>query len=152
MAVGCRLLSLILLLCKSQHAPSPDSLQQHRQEHGRLCTAARRYVSLASQKLTKEQAGAGLKFRTRESLIPIALEASEALHCRRLPPEVANRKEERDANQVLNGTLASPGRLIEMLTDRFGTFEAIHQARPPCSGRRIVDGSIRSGSGSGVWR
>lgn len=27
-----------------------------------------------------------------------------------------------------NGTLASPGRLLEMLTDRFGAFEAIAMA------------------------
>jgi hypothetical protein len=30
--------------------------------------------------------------------------------------------------ESLNGTLASPGRLLEMLTDRFGAFEAIAMA------------------------
>jgi hypothetical protein len=30
--------------------------------------------------------------------------------------------------EAVNGTFASPGRLLEMLTDRFGAFEAIAMA------------------------
>lgn len=49
-------------------------------------------------------------------------------HCRHVLSAAQTKRRSDMRTEAVNGTIASPGRVLEMLSDRFGVFEAIAMA------------------------